>query len=72
MTYVHTWIHRLNNVRVLVSNFSKEHRRLFASINKLQPYGESHLLLPAFFISTYECITNAIVSSIAAGRLIIV
>ena len=68
MIYVQTWNHTLNNVQLLVSNMSKEHGRLITYINKFHPNGESHRLLPMFYTITYERITNAIVSSLAAGR----
>ena len=68
MIYVRMWNHTLNNVQFLVSNMSKEHERLIIYINKFHPYGESHRLLPKFYTRTYECIANAIVSSLAAGR----
>ena len=68
MIYVRTWNHTLNNVRFLVSVFSREHGRLIIKIKKLQPYGEIHRLLPIIYTRTEECITNSIVSSLAAGR----
>ena len=68
MIYVRMWSHMLNNVRFLVRDLSKEHGRLIRLINKLHPYREIHHLLTTFYTRTYKCITNAIVSSLAAGR----
>ena len=68
MIYVCTWNHMLDNVRFLISDMSKEHGSLITQIKKLYPYGESHRHLPTIYTRTYECITNAIVSSLAAGR----
>ena len=68
MIYIRTWNHTLNNVQLVVSNMSKEHGRLIIYINKFHPYGKSNCLLPKFYTRTYECIANAIVSSLAAGR----
>ena len=68
MIYVRTWSQMLNNGRLLVSDFSKEHVRLITYIKKLHPNRESNRLLPTFYTNTYECITTAIVFSLAAGQ----
>ena len=53
MIYVCTWIHMLNNVRLIVSNMFNEHGCPITKIKKFHPLWVIYCRLPMFSTRTY-------------------